>query len=90
MSEDINSIKNNELNLFIPEEILDESLEDGKKIKLIILEDDREKMEIYLEYVKKMQAMAEETKQIENNMKIFASTIQSLVSGNESNHPSNV
>lgn len=40
-----------------------------------------------MEYVKKMQVMAEETKQIETSMKQFASTIQSLVGSSHSSNP---
>jgi hypothetical protein len=42
-------------------------------------------MEYYAEYVKKMQEMAEETKQIEANMKQFASTIQNFVNNTNNN-----
>jgi hypothetical protein len=47
-------------------------------------------MQYYEEYVKKMQEMAEETKNIESNMKQFANTLQGLVNNNSNNHGSNV
>ena len=48
-----------------------------------------EKMQIYVEYVKKMRAMAEETRQIEQNMQQFASTIQSMVILTHESNPTN-
>lgn len=48
---------------------------------------DDEKLRYYDEYLKKMSAMAEETKLMENNMKQFADNIQNLVN---SSHSSNI
>lgn len=76
---------------FIPDES-DESEDEGKIIierLMISLEEDDDKMETYMEYVKKMQDMAEETKRAESNMKQFANTIQNMV-GSSPNSNTNI
>ena len=60
-----------------PDDIIDSDEDD----------EDLEKMQYYEEYVRKMQEMAEETKNIEANMKQFANTIQGLVNNNNSHGP---
>jgi hypothetical protein len=40
-------------------------------------------MKYYEDYVKKMQEMAEESKQIESNMKQFANTIQTYINNGQ-------